>query len=148
MTNICSASADMLQSRPIENKTPARTGVLYPKEGRVPMSSTILTPDSQSVKKPDEDPETCLHCLTPWISFGVCRLYSGWVFDLTYCPNCHRYYSIPPHPLLAKGPYAHQAYTFSQIKAETGGIYMLADESEAHLPAKPNVPSHENGGRS
>ena len=144
MTNICSASADMLQSRPTKS-----TPRVFPHRGMsqrsvVPVSRSILTPDSIPVKKSDPKPDLCLFCRDPLDAFGTCRLYSGWAFDLLHCAACGRWYSKPPSK--PRGPFLFQAFQFVQIVAfvET----MLADELATHQPAKPNVPGVENGGRS
>ena len=144
MTNICSDSRDVLDSFATKYEQPrsCKLGAMT-QRSVIPLSSTILTPDSRSVKQLDPKPDLCLFCRDPLTDFGTCRLYDGWTFQLLRCSSCGRWYSKPPSK--PRGPFVWQAFQFAQIVAFVE--MMLADEVATHQPAKPSDLSSETGGR-
>ena len=142
MTNICSDSRDVLDSFATKYEQPrsCKLGAMTQRSS-IPLSSTIISSDLNSVKKSDPKPDLCLFCRDPLDAFGTCRLYSGWQFVLLRCSSCGRYYSKPPAKL--GGPFLYQAFTFAQIVAEVEMI--LADEVTTRQPA--SSPSKEKDGR-
>lgn len=62
----------------------------------------------------------CQICHRLVVNYGTCRLYNGLLFELDFCPQCKTYgFSTPLHP---EGSFTHQAFTLTQIFAETGGF--------------------------
>lgn len=79
--------------------------------------SLIVSPGFD--KSPISQSDECLRCHKPLIDFGVCRLYDGLTFKLRYCKPCKTY---DFQTALLGEPLTHQAFTLTQIFAETGGL--------------------------
>ena len=114
-------SADMVEFDQLNIRKPRDAANIrgdVSKGTALPLSKYIIPSSCPSDKSLISQPDLCLRCDMPLTCFGTCRLYSGFAFDLAYCPYCKGYdFSAPERP---DGPYNHQAFTLAQIFAETG----------------------------